>query len=135
MPEHIPTDRFAHSSLLNAIPDAVVIVDEQGVIVEINTRTESLFGYGRDELLGAPVETLMPERLQGTHVSEREAYRDTPHVRPMGIGRTLLARHKDGHEFGVEISLSPYQTPDGPRIVSTIRAVREREHPEADPPA
>lgn len=135
MPEHTPTDRFAHSSLLNAIPDAVVIVDEQGLIVELNTRTESLFGYGRDELLGAPVEKLMPERLHKAHQSDREEYRDTPHVRPMGVGRTLLARHKDGHEFGVEISLAPYQTPDGPRVVSTIRAAREREHPQASDPA
>lgn len=134
MPEHPSTDRFAHSSLLNAIPDAVVIVDEAGRIVELNSRTESLFGYGRDELLGEPVEMLLPERFHKAHESDREAYRDTPHVRPMGAGRTLLARHKDGREIRVEISLAPYQTADGPRVVSTIRAVPERDRPATTDP-
>jgi PAS domain S-box-containing protein len=128
---HIPSDdtRFAHSSLLNAIPDAVVIVDDGGRIAEVNVRTESLFGYRREELIGEPVEKLIPERFHASHVTDREAYRDAPHVRPMGVGRQLKAQHKDGHEFTVEISLAPFQTSDGPRVVGTIRDVSARAAP------
>jgi PAS domain S-box-containing protein len=127
----LPSDdnRFAHTSLLNAIPDAVVIVDDRGRIVEANVRTESLFGYRREELLGQSVEMLIPPRYHGVHVNEREEYHGAPHVRPMGVGRELKALHKDGHEFVVEISLAPYQTAGGEQVVSTIRDVSARRTP------
>lgn len=120
-------DRFAFSALIDALPDAIVIVDRRGLIVDLNVRAAGLFGYARTELLGEPVELLLPERLRGRHVGERDRYNQSPHVRPMGAGMSLLARHKDGHEFPVEISLGPYQSKDGPLVVSTIRDLKERQ--------
>ena len=114
-------DRFASSAFIDALPDAVVIVDRSGRIVEVNIHAAGLFGYARAELLGEPVEMLMPERVRGRHVGQRDDYSQSPYNRPMGAGMHLLARRKDGHEFPVEISLGPYQSADGPMVVSVIR--------------
>ncbi len=122
-PQRPEPTRFAHSALLEAMPDAVVTVDREGRIVDLNAQTQGLFGYARDELLGEQVEMLMPERFRGGHVGDRDRYGKSPHVRPMGASRELFARHKDGHEFQVEISLAPFQSADGPLVVSAIRAL------------
>ncbi|NIM50799.1 MAG: PAS domain S-box protein [Gemmatimonadales bacterium] len=126
--------RFAHSVLLDALPDAIVIVDSEGRIVELNVQLQRLVGYTRHELLGKPVESLMPERFRDRHVAERDRYGRTPHVRPMGVDLEVYVRHRDGHEIPVEISLAPYQSPDGPLVVSAIREVpappRARPQPE-----
>ncbi len=122
-PDSPEPDRFAFSAFIDALPDAIVIVDHSGRIVELNIQTVGLFGYARTELLGEPVELLLPERLRSHHVGERDRYNQSPHVRPLGAGMSLFARHKDGHEFPVEISLGPYQSADGPLVVSTIRAL------------
>jgi PAS domain S-box-containing protein len=115
-------DRFAYSGLLDALPDAIVLVDRGGRIAEFNVRARVMFGYTRAEAVGQPVELLLPKRLRDGHVEDRTRYGRAPHVRPMGIEQDLLARHKDGHEFPVEISLAPYQSPDGPLVVAAIRA-------------
>jgi PAS domain S-box-containing protein len=119
-------ERFAHSSLFEAVPDALVIVDEGGRIADVNSRAESLFGYPRAELIGQPVEVLMPERFRQRHVGQRDSYGERPHVRPMGLGLGLYGRAKDGREFPLEISLAPMQRPDGPVVVSAIRDISVR---------
>lgn len=119
-------DRFAHSDLLDALPDAIILVDRTGRITEFNRHARELFGYVRADIVGQPVELLLPEHLRAGHVRDRSDYDRSPHVRPMGAERDLVARHKDGHEFPVEISLAPYQSPDGPLVVALIRDSADR---------
>jgi PAS domain S-box-containing protein len=116
--------------LVEAAPDAMVIVDRAGRIVLINSQTERLFGYGRDELLGRPVEVLVPEALRAQHVKHRQEFLANARVRPMGEGKELAGRRKSGEEFAVEISLSPLETAEGLLIISTIRDVSERKRAE-----
>ena len=122
-PGRLEPSRFALSSLIDAMPDAIVVVDTNGRIVDVNTQALGLFGYSRDELLGELVEILLPEGARDRHVSERDRYVRSPRVRPMTAGLDLSGRHKDGHEFQVEISLAPHQSPEGLLLVSTIRGV------------
>jgi PAS domain S-box-containing protein len=112
-------------------PDAIVEVDRAGQIVLVNGQTEALFGYPRDELLGQPVELLLPQRLRDIHVSHRAGYLAAPHIRPMGSQLELLARRKDGSEFPVEISLGPVEADGDVLIISTIRDITERKRNQA----
>lgn len=112
--------------LLESAPDGIVIVDGEGRIALLNTQAERLFGYRREELLGQPVETLMPERSRGAHVVHQAGYLAEPRTRPMGAGLSLLGRRKDGSEFPLEISLSPMQTEEGLLVISVIRDITER---------
>ena len=117
-------------SLLEAVPDATVIVDEHGMILSVNSQTEKLFGYNRNALAGKPVETLVPKRFQNVHPNHRQRFANEPQVRPMGIGLDLYGLHADGHEFPVEISLSPLATTEGSFTVAAIRDVTRRQRAE-----
>lgn len=117
---------FPDGELLEVAPDAMVVVDEDGIIVLVNSQTEILFGYTRDNMLGKPVELLIPERYQAAHPQRRNNYCENPRVRAMGEGLDLLGRKFDGEEFPVEISLSPLQTQGRRFVASAIRDVSYR---------
>lgn len=112
--------------LVEMAPDAMVFVNEEGNITQVNLQTEGLFGYPRAELIGMPIETLIPDRYRGVHRHHREAFVSTPDRRPMGRGLDLLARRRDGTEFPVEISLSPLETDEGQIVSASIRDVTDR---------
>ena len=112
--------------LLESAPDAMVIIDTSGRIVLINSQTETLFGYTRQELRRREDEVLVPERFRGVHAAHRDRVLAEPGVRPMGASHELFGRRKDGSEFPVEISLSPMETEDEILVISVIRDVTAR---------
>jgi PAS domain S-box-containing protein len=112
--------------LVEAAPDAMVIVDEQGRIVLVNAQAEDRFGYERSDLIGESIEMLVPQRLAGVHVAFRTGYVAGPRTRPMGLAGDLYARRKDGSEFPVEISLAPLETEEGLLISAAVRDISER---------
>ncbi len=118
--------------LLESAPDAMVIADSKGTVTLLNGQAEKLFGYSRDELLGRPVELLLPERLRELHTAHRSGYSKEPRNRAMGAGLELYGRRKDGTEFPVEISLGPIRTEEGLLVMSAIRDVTERKRAEEE---
>jgi len=122
--ESFPESLFR--TLVQFAPDAFIVTDRRGVIVFANAQSEPLFGYSRDELVGMPVEALVPEAARPSHVDDRTRYFDEPVPRPMGIGLDLSARRRDGSEVPVEISLSPVYSDDDRYVVATVRDVSER---------
>ena len=112
--------------LLEAAPDAIVGIDGEGKIVLVNGQTESLFGYPRADLLGQPVEMLVPERFRELHPGHRSGYFSEPRTRPMGADLDLYGRRRDGSEFPAEISLSSIDTEDGRLATAAIRDVSDR---------
>ncbi|HEY5600019.1 MAG TPA: PAS domain S-box protein, partial [Candidatus Manganitrophaceae bacterium] len=119
-------------ALLEAAPDPIIIVDDQGRMMFANAQTERLFGYDRDELLGEPIEILIPERFRKPHIGHRNDYFSMPRIRPMGACFDLAARRKDGSEFPVEISLSPLETEEGTLTISVVRDITDRKRAEGE---
>jgi PAS domain S-box-containing protein len=118
--------------LLESAPDAIVIANDRGDITLVNRQTEVLFGYTREQLTGARVEMLLPDRLHEQHRQHRAAYHADPRTRPMGVGLDLAGRRRDGTEFPAEISLSPLTTNEGLLVTAVIRDVTERKRAEAE---
>jgi len=107
-------------------PGGIVLVNERGEIILVNSQVEKLFGYQREELVGKSVEILVPERFNSEHPAHRTKFLATPTTRAMGAGRELFARRKDGSEFPVEIGLNPIQTPDGVVVLTTVVNISAR---------
>jgi PAS domain S-box-containing protein len=118
--------------LLETIPDAIVAVDHDGTIVQINPQTEELFGYNRDQLIGQKIEILVPTRYRPHHHEHRQHFAEAPKIRRMGQGLDLYGRRRDGTEFPVEISLSPVSTGSGSLVLSAIRDISDRKKIEAE---
>ena len=115
---------FQH--LLESAPDALILVGRSGEMLLVNRQTEAIFGYPREALIGHPVEMLVPDKLRPSHVAHRDAYFERPRIRPMYSTPGLYGRHHDGHDFPVEISLSPVEGPQGPVVACAIRDITER---------
>lgn len=107
-------------------PNAMVMVDADGLIVLINAETERVFGYQRSELIGRPIEQLVPEKFSGNHAAFRGGFFANPAPRPMGSGRDLFARRADGSEFPVEIGLNPIETENGVMVLASVVDITER---------
>ncbi len=117
-------------SLFEFSPDAILVIDENGKITEVNSQVESFFGYGRAELIGQTIEMLIPEKYRHTHPRHREEYSSKPRVRAMGAGLELYARRKDGSEFPVDIMLGPIAVPEGASVLVVIRDLTEKKQAE-----
>ena len=131
-PLRVLGEALLSSTLLEAVPDATLVVNQEGVILQINSQIEHLFGYTRDELIGQPVETLVPERQRPQHQHHRQHFGDEPRIRRMGAGLDLHGRRRDGSEFPVEISLSPVPTSNGTMVLSAIRDISDRKRIEEE---
>jgi len=116
----------ALENLFEVSPDAIFVTDAQGVIRGANPRAAELFGYTQAELIGQPIENLVPERFRARHPSHRENYNAHPRARQMGAAMNLFGLRKDGAEFPVDIMLKPIQTPAGPAVLSFLRDVTEQ---------
>jgi len=114
------------SDLLETLPDAIVAVDRDGTIIQVNSQAEELFGYDRDELIGQKVEMLVPESYRRQHHHHRENFAQAPKTRRMKADLDLYGRRRNGSEFPVEISLSPVSTENGMFVLSAIRDISER---------
>ena len=115
-----------YEQFLEFAPDAIVGIGRDGRVVLANAQTETVFGYTREELLGQPVELLIPERFHAAHPHHRDGYFADPRTRRMGAGLEVFGRRKDGSEFPVEISLSGVETEDGLLVAAAIRDVSDR---------
>ncbi len=114
------------TDLLETLPDAIVAVDRNGIIIQVNSQAQELFGYNRDELIGQKVEMLVPESFRRQHHNHRANFAQTPKTRRMGADLDLYGRRRNGSEFPVEISLSPVTTKDGMVVLSAIRDISDR---------
>jgi two-component system, NarL family, sensor histidine kinase DevS len=127
----LPKGRDMLATFLSLMPDSAVAVDGKGMIVALNERTETFFGYTASELEGKSIEILVPERFRHSHRSRRAGYSSAPRARPMGAGIDLYARRKDGSEFPVDISLAPIGSEEGQLVVAAVRDITERKAAQA----
>lgn len=130
--ENIKTAQADLLKLIEIIPDAIVIVDNEGKIRYINSQTISTFGYSPHELIGETVEILLPHRFKSKHVDHRANYSRNPIRRPMGSGIDLYGRRKDGSEFSADITISPIETENGTLVISVIRDISDRKAQEEE---
>ncbi len=128
----IIADALLSTSILEAIPDAVAAVNQQGVMIQVNSQIEALFGYTRDELIGQKIEILVPDRQRPQHHLHREHFHQQPKIRRMGSGLDLYGKRRDGSEFPVEISLSPVPVDGGFIVLSAIRDISHRKRIEEE---
>ena len=133
-PEQRKSDRADEMLLLavDAAPNAMVMLDDEGKITLVNSQTEKLFGYRREELLGQPVDILVPPRFRNKHPAYRAEFMSDPRARAMGAGRDLYGLRKDGTEFPVEIGLNPIETNQGKWVLSAIVDITERKRAEQE---
>jgi PAS domain S-box-containing protein len=118
-------------AVLSSATEGIILIGSGGQIIVVNPAAERMFGYDRGDLLGRPLEVLLPERIRNPHVAHRTGYFAGPRARPMGIGLDLSGRHKDGTEFPVEISLSYVEAADGVLAMAFITDITERKRAEA----
>ncbi|HWA40532.1 MAG TPA: PAS domain S-box protein, partial [Gemmatimonadales bacterium] len=116
---------------IDSAPSGLLMIDAEGRIVLVNREVERLFGYPREELLGRPVELIVPERYHNAHPKYRAGFTERPAVRQMGVGRELFGRRKDGTEVPVEIGLTPLVTDEGLFVLSSIVDITARRKAEA----
>ncbi|MGE0668794.1 MAG: PAS domain S-box protein [Sphingomonadales bacterium] len=116
--------------VIDASPTAMVMINAAGLMELVNAQAEAVFGYSRDEMLGQPVEMLVPERFGAGHPSLRTLFFEDPQSRPMGAGRDLYAIRKDRSEFPVEIGLNPIETDNGTLVLSAIVDITDRKQRE-----
>ena len=119
-------DVVLSTDLLEALPDAIVAVDTDGTMVQVNSQAQELFGYAREELIGQKVEMLVPDSYRGQHHHHRQTFAKAPRTRRMGADLDLYGRRRNGSEFPVEIALSPVSTEKGSFVLSAIRDISDR---------
>lgn len=105
--------------------DAILVTDGEKILA-VNRAAETMFGYHVSELISQPVEILVPEAVRERHQIHRQGYLDQPYHRPMGLGLALKGRHKDGHEFPIEINLMAFVETDGLRVAATVRRLQRK---------
>jgi len=129
VPQHIRLDEYLGQAF-DRMPVAMIVVNQQGAITRVNQLAEATFGYQSTELIGQPVETLIPQRYRGQHPHYRRGFLAEATARPMGLGRDLSGLRKDGSEFPVEIGINPVDTGEGPMVLSVILDLSERKQAE-----
>ena len=132
MPEyyHLKKGMADSEALFQHATEGILVVNQQGDIVRFNPSAEKLFGYASAELIGKKIEILIPQRFAHNHTSHRDQYANNPHSRPMGLGMELWGLKKDGSEFPLEISLSPFESPEGRYIMAFIMDITIRKQAE-----
>jgi PAS domain S-box-containing protein len=116
--------------LFEAAPNGMIVVDQAGAIVSVNAQTEKLFGYSRGELVGQAVELLIPEQFRTTHAALRDQFEKNRQPRPMGAGRDLCGRRRDGSEFPAEIGINPFRSGDRALVIASVVDISERKRNE-----
>ena len=119
-------------AVVESSPNGMVMIDRDGKIVLVNREIERLFGYGRDELLGRPIEVLVPERLRARHPAFRDTFFASPQTRAMGAGRDLFGVRNDGREIPVEIGLNPLETDEGLFVLASVVDIMQRKRSEQE---